>query len=97
MLPLFKAVHSFIPNYGIAIIVFSILMKILLTPLSLKQLRNASYMRLLTPEITKVREQYPDDRQKQQMETMALYTKYGINPASGCLPLLIQMPILFAL
>ena len=97
ILPLFLLVYSFVPNYGVAIIIFSILMKILLTPLSLKQLRNASYMKLLTPEISKIREKYKDDKQKQQVETMGLYTKYGINPASGCLPLLFQMPILFAL
>jgi YidC/Oxa1 family membrane protein insertase len=54
-------------------------------------------MRLLTPEITAVREKYADDKKKQQMEVMAVYTKYGINPVSGCLPLLVQMPILFAL
>ena len=97
MLPFFKLIHKFIPNYGIAIIVFSILMKILLTPLSIKQLRNASYMKLLQPEIEKQKQAAGDDRQKQQMATMEVYNKYGINPMNGCLPLLIQMPILFAL
>jgi YidC/Oxa1 family membrane protein insertase len=97
MLPFFKLIHWFIPNYGIAIIVFSILMKILLTPLSLKQLRNASYMKLLQPEIEKSKQAAGDDKQKQQMATMEVYNKYGINPMNGCLPLLIQMPILFAL
>ena len=97
MLPFFKLIHRFIPNYGIAIIVFSILMKILLTPLSIKQLRNASYMKLLQPEIEKHKKAAGDDARKQQMATMEVYNKYGINPMNGCLPLLIQMPILFAL
>jgi YidC/Oxa1 family membrane protein insertase len=97
ILPLFTAVHRFIPNYGIAIIIFSILMKILLYPLSIKQIRNASYMKLLAPEMEKNREKFKDDMQKQQMATMQLYSEYGINPAGGCLPLLVQMPILIAL
>jgi len=97
MLPFFKLIHNFIPNYGIAIIVFSLLMKILLTPLSIKQLRNASYMKLLQPEIEKRKKQAGDDAKKQQMATMEVYNQYGINPMNGCLPLLIQMPILFAL
>ena len=97
MLPFFKLIHRFVPNYGIAIIVFSILIKILLTPLSIKQLRNASYMKLLQPEIEKHKKAAGDDAKKQQMATMEVYNKYGINPMNGCLPLLIQMPILFAL
>ena len=97
MLPFFKLIHNYIPNYGIAIIVFSLLMKILLTPLSIKQLRNASYMKLLQPEIEKRKKAAGDDAKKQQMATMEVYNQYGINPMNGCLPLLIQMPILFAL
>ncbi|MDR0927268.1 MAG: membrane protein insertase YidC [Ignavibacteria bacterium] len=97
MIPLFNMVHSFIPNYGISIIIFSILMKILLYPLSLKQVRNASYMKLLAPEIAKRKEKFKDDVKQQNMVTMEVYNEYGINPASGCLPLLVQMPILWAL
>ncbi len=97
MLPIFLFIHKFIHNFGIAIIVFSILMKILLHPLSVKQLRSAQRMKLLTPEISKIREKYPDDNQAQQKETMKLYSDYGINPMGGCLPLLLQMPILYAL
>jgi YidC/Oxa1 family membrane protein insertase len=97
MLPIFLFIHKFIPNFGIAIIVFSILMKILLHPLSIKQLRSAQRMKLLTPEITKIREKFPDDNQAQQKETMKLYSEHGINPMGGCLPMLLQMPILYAL
>ncbi len=97
MLPLLNLIHSFIPNYGIALIIFSIFIKIILYPLSIKQLQSTQKMQVLAPEINKVREKYKDDNTKQQQEIMALYSKYGANPAGGCLPMLLQMPILFAL
>ncbi len=97
MLPIFKFIHSFIPNYGIALIVFSVLMKILLYPLSIQQMRSAQKMQLLAPEINNIREKYKDDNTKQQQEIMKLYSEYGINPMGGCLPLLLQLPILYAL
>jgi len=97
ILPLFMFIHMFIPNYGVTIIVFSILMKILLYPLSIQQMRSAQKMKLLAPEMDKIRTKFADDQKEQQKETMKLYSEYGINPASGCLPLLLQMPILFAL
>ncbi len=97
MLPIFTFIHRFVPNYGVAIIIFSILMKILLYPLSISQIRSSSRMQLLAPKMQELRDKYKDDMQKQQAETMKLYQEYGINPVGGCLPLLIQMPILFAL
>ncbi len=97
MLPIFNFIHKFIPNYGFAIIIFSILMKILLYPLSIKQMQSARKMQLLGPEMNKIREKYKEDQQKQQKEIMKLYSDYGINPMGGCLPLLLQMPILYAL
>lgn len=97
ILPFFHFVHLFISSWGLTIIVFSVLMKIVLYPLSVQQMRSAQKMKLLNPEMDKIRKKYKDDQQKQQKETMQLYSKYGINPASGCLPLLVQMPILFAL
>ncbi len=97
MLPIFKGIHHFVPNFGISIILFSILMKLLLYPLSISQMKTSQKMQLLTPEMNKMRERYKDDPTKQQQETMKLYSEYGINPAGGCLPLLLQMPILFAL
>jgi YidC/Oxa1 family membrane protein insertase len=97
ILPLFLFIHGFIPNWGITIIVFSILMKILLYPLSIQQMRSAQKMKLVAPEMEKIREKYKDDQKEQQKATMNLYSEYGINPAGGCLPLLLQMPILFAL
>jgi YidC/Oxa1 family membrane protein insertase len=97
ILPLFLFIHMFIPNFGITIIVFSLIMKMLLYPLSIQQMRSAQKMKLLAPEMDKIRAKYADDPKEQQKETMKLYSEYGINPASGCLPLLLQMPILFAL
>jgi len=97
ILPLFLMLHGFVPNYGIVLIIFALIMKILMYPLSIKQMRNVSYMKLLTPEIEKIREKHKDNMQVQQMETMKLYGEYGLNPISGCLPLLLQMPIFMAL
>lgn len=97
MLPLLHLVHSGIANWGIAIIVFSIIMKLLLYPLSIPQMKSAQKMRLLAPLMNDIREKYKDDMQSQQQEMMKLYSRYGINPAGGCLPLLLQMPFLYAL
>ncbi|MFN8361740.1 MAG: membrane protein insertase YidC [Candidatus Kapaibacterium sp.] len=97
MLPIFSFIHHFIGNYGIAILIFSALMKLLLYPLSISQVRSTQKMQLLAPEIAKIREKYKDDQVTQQQETMRLYSEYGINPAGGCLPMLLQMPILYAL
>lgn len=97
ILPIFKFIHTFIPTWGLTIIVFSIFMKLLLYPLSIQQLKSSQKMQLLGPEMQKLRDKYKDDQQKQQKETMKLYQEYGINPMGGCLPLLLQMPILFAL
>lgn len=97
MMPFFKAVHYFIPNWGITIIVFSILIKIVLYPLSRTQMKNASKMKLLAPEISAMRDKFKDDPQKQQKEMMKIYSQYGVNPAGGCFPMLLQMPILYSL
>jgi len=97
MLPLLRLVHSGIANWGIAIIVFSIIMKLLLYPLSVPQMKSAQKMRLLAPLMNDIREKYKDDMQSQQQEMMKLYSTYGINPMGGCLPLLLQMPFLYAL
>ncbi|MBS4000046.1 MAG: membrane protein insertase YidC [Desulfobulbaceae bacterium] len=97
MLPIFKFIHRFVPNYGIAIIIFAFIMKLLLHPLSITQMKSAQKMQLLAPEMTRIREKYKDDNTKQQQEIMKLYSEYGVNPVGGCLPMLLQMPILFAL
>jgi YidC/Oxa1 family membrane protein insertase len=97
MLPIFSFIYHFINNYGIAILIFSALMKLLLYPLSITQVRSTQKMQLLAPEIARIREKYKEDTVTQQQETMKLYSEYGINPAGGCLPMVLQMPILYAL
>jgi YidC/Oxa1 family membrane protein insertase len=97
ILPLLRFSYKFIPNYGLAIIIFSLIMKLLLHPLTMSQTQSMQKMQLLQPELEKMKIKYKDDLQKQQQETMKMYGEYGINPAGGCLPLLLQMPILIAL
>ncbi|MCC6397216.1 MAG: membrane protein insertase YidC [Bacteroidetes bacterium] len=97
MIPLFKFLRMFIPNYGIVIIVFSIIIKIALHPLTRTSMKGMRKMQALTPLMNEIREKYKDDPQKMNAQVMNLYKEYGVNPASGCLPLLLQMPILFAL
>ena len=97
LLPLFTFVHKFIPNYGIVIIIFSIIIKIALYPLTRQSYMSMRKMQKLQPKITEIKEKFKGDQQKIQKETMGLYKIYGVNPAGGCLPMVLQMPILFAL
>jgi len=97
LLPLFTFLHSIIPNYGFVIIVFSIIIKIVLYPLTKQSMQSMKKMQLLQPKITEIKEKYKEDAQKMNKETMKLYSTYGVNPAGGCLPLLLQMPIFIAL
>jgi YidC/Oxa1 family membrane protein insertase len=71
--------------------------RLLLWPLSVPQIKSSRKMQLLQPKIAELREKYKDDPQQQQMETMKVYREYGINPVGGCLPMLLQLPILYAL
>lgn len=97
LLPLFKFLNSFIPNYGFVIIVFSLIIKIVVYPLTRKSFQSMKKMQLLQPKITELKEKFKDDSQKMNQETMKLYQTYGVNPAGGCLPILLQMPIFIAL
>ncbi len=97
LLPLFNFLHSFIPNYGFVIIVFSLILKLVLYPLTKSSFQSMKKMQLLQPKITELKEKYKDDPQKMNKETMKLYSTYGVNPAGGCLPLLLQMPVFVAL
>ncbi|MCP5102114.1 MAG: membrane protein insertase YidC [bacterium] len=94
-------VHGFVPNYGWAIVVFTIFLKILLFPLTYTSSVSMAKMQTLQPKIKSIKKKYknmrdPEQRKKMNQETMALYKKEKVNPASGCLPMLLQMPILFA-
>jgi len=97
LLPLFTFLHLFIPNYGFVIIIFSLIIKVVLYPLTRKSFQSMKKMQLLQPKITELKEKYKEDQQKVQKETMKLYQTYGVNPAGGCLPILLQMPIFVAL
>lgn len=97
LLPLFVFLYSFIHNYGIVIIIFSLIIKVILHPFTRKTYASMKKMQLLQPKIKELKEKYKDDPQKQQKETMALYSTYGVNPAGGCLPMLLQMPVFIAL
>lgn len=96
-LPLFTFLHEFIPNYGWVIVIFSLIIKILLHPLSKTSLKSMQKMQLLQPKMQEVREKFKDDPTKMNKEVMALYSTYGINPMGGCLPMILQMPIFIAL
>ena len=98
--PLFYALNFLstkFQNFGIGIIILTIFIRIILFPLANKSFKSMNSMRILTPEIQRVRERYKDDKQKMNQEMFALYREKKINPAAGCLPILIQIPIFFAL
>lgn len=92
-----KFFHQFIPNYGIVIIIFSILIKLVLHPLTKKSYQSMSEMQYFQPKIAELREKYKNDPQRMQKEMMKFYKEHGINPLGGCLPTLLQMPLLVAL
>lgn len=89
--------YDLVPNYGIAIIFLTLLVSFLLFPLTLKQTRSMKAMQEVQPEVKRIQREYKDDREEMQKQMMALYQERGVNPAAGCLPLLLQMPIWFAL
>jgi YidC/Oxa1 family membrane protein insertase len=84
-------------NYGIDIILLTILIKIIFYPLSVKSYKSMKEMQKMQPIISKLKEKYKDDKQKLNQEMMDLYKKKGINPMGGCLPMIIQIPVFFAL
>jgi YidC/Oxa1 family membrane protein insertase len=98
--PIFFALdylNSLLGNFGLAIIVFTVGIKLLFFPLASYSYRSMGKMKLVAPKIKAIREQYKDDQTKQQQATMALYKEEKINPASGCLPMLVQIPVFFSL
>lgn len=89
--------YLIIPNYGWAIIVLTILVRIFTAPLMVRQMRSAERMRTVQPRMKEIQERFKDNRQKQSEETMKLYRDEGINPLAGCLPLVLQFPVLIGL
>jgi YidC/Oxa1 family membrane protein insertase len=90
-----NSLHSLIGNYAWSIIVLTILIKLALWPVQNKATNEMRKMSLLSPKMTEMREKFKDDPQKMNQEVMKLYKEYGVNPFSGCLPLLVQIPIFF--
>jgi YidC/Oxa1 family membrane protein insertase len=92
-----NVIYRFVGNYGIAIIILTTLVKLALWPLSAKSIQSMSRMRELQPKVTKLKERYGKDPAKLNAEVMQLYKTHKVNPLSGCLPLLVQLPIFLAL
>ena len=99
IIPIFNFLGGFISNYGIIILIMTIFIKLVLFPLTYKSYMSSAKMRVLAPDIKAINEKYPgqDNAMKRQQKTMELYSRAGANPMSGCLPMLLQMPILFAM
>jgi len=99
VIPVFNFLGSFGWNYGIVILVLTILLKTVLFPVAYKTYMSSAKMRVLKPEVDEINAKYPkkDDAMKKQQAVMALYKKAGVNPMSGCIPVLLQMPILIAM
>ncbi|HGY54338.1 MAG TPA: membrane protein insertase YidC [Caldithrix abyssi] len=97
ILQVLEFMHGFIPNYGIVIIIFSILIKLIVYPLTKKSYQSMKEMQKIQPLVQELKEKYKGDPQRMNKEMMKLYKEHGVNPMGGCLPMLLQMPLLFAL
>ena len=99
IIPCFDLLGKFIKNYGIVILLMTLLIKLIISPLTIKSYKSSARMQVLKPEIDKLNAKYPNekDAMKKQQAMMELYRKAGVSPAGGCLPMLLQMPILFAM
>jgi len=97
ILRVFQFLYQILGNYGVAIIVFSILMKLVFLPLSQVQQRSMRKMQVLQPKLKELQERFKDDKQRLNEETMKLYKLHGASPFKGCLPMLIQLPVFFGL
>lgn len=94
---LLSAIYNVVNNYAMSIIIFTIIVKVVLLPLTLNQLKQTKKMQELQPKLKKLQEKYKNDKEALNVKTMELYKEEKINPVGGCLPLLIQLPILFGL
>ena len=94
---LLNTTDKYVGNFGVSIIIVTILIKIALLPLTLKQDKSMKEMKKIQPELEKIKKDYAHDKQMLNIKTMELYKEHKVNPLGGCLPLLLQLPILFAL
>jgi YidC/Oxa1 family membrane protein insertase len=90
-------IYEVIPNFGVTIIVLTILIRVVLLPLGIKQVRSMQHMQMIQPKVKQIQQKYKQNRQRQQEEIMKLYKEFGVNPFSGCWPVLLQFPILIAM
>ncbi len=97
LVSLLRLLYEATGNYGIAIILLTVLVKLVFFPLSNKSFRSMSAMKKLQPQMERLREQYKDDRQKLNQEMMELYKRYEVNPLGGCLPMIVQLPVFIGL
>jgi len=96
-IPTYDLLSSFIGSFGIVIIVFTILVRLVMSPITYKSYLSQAKMKVLRPEIAELNEKYKNDAMKKQQETMKLYGKAGVNPMAGCIPALLQIPVFYAL
>jgi YidC/Oxa1 family membrane protein insertase len=89
--------YDFIPNFGVAIIILTILIRVVLLPLGIKQIKSMQAMQAIQPKVKELQKRYKGNKEKAQQETMKLYREHGVNPLGGCLPLLLQFPLLVAM
>lgn len=94
---LLNFLYGIVGNYGIAIILFTIIIKLVLLPLTIQQLKQTKQMSEVQPKLKELQEKYKNDKEKLNAKTMELYKEHKVNPVGGCLPLLIQLPIIFGL
>jgi YidC/Oxa1 family membrane protein insertase len=94
---LLRFLYDYVHNYGVAIVLMTIIIKILFWPLSQKSYRSMQQMKQLQPLMQRLREKYKDDKETMNREVMQLYKTYKVNPAGGCLPILVQLPVFFGL
>lgn len=94
---LLQSMYGMFGSYGVAIIVFGILVKMVTLPLTIQQLRSSKAMQDLQPKMRELQERFKDDKEKLAQEQMKLYREHGVNPLGGCLPMLIQLPVLWGL
>ena len=99
IIPIFDFLGKFIKNYGLIILLLTLIIKLVIMPLTIKSYKSSAKMQVVKPEMDKINQKYPDqkDAMKKQQATMELYQKAGISPMGGCLPMLLQFPILFAM
>lgn len=93
----FLAHHVFFQNYGLALIALTIIVRLIVLPLMIRQIRYQKVMQQMQPHIARIREQHKGDSQRINQETMKLWQEHGVNPMAGCFPMVIQLPILYAL